>query len=235
MSLLIVGSVALDTISTPFGKVERELGGSATYASFAASLYTPVAVVGVVGQDFKEDYFQLFSDRNINTSGIQKQDGETFHWEGFYEHDLNVAHTKKTELGVFEKFRPSQFDSFSDYPLVFLGNIDPELQLDVIEKTREHSPFVAMDSMNYWIETKREKLEEVIRHVNLVLMNEAEIRQFTGQYNLIFAAQQILKLGPKYVVVKQGEYGCLLFTKDEKFHTSFLFDRKSARSYRRRR
>lgn len=226
MSLLIVGSIALDTIETPFGKVSEELGGAAVYSSLAATLFTSCALVGVVGHDFPSKNLALLKQRSIDVRGLQKQAGETFRWHGVYDYNLNSPQTKKTSLGVFENFTPTTFKHFDQFPLVFLANIDPDLQLLVIEKTARAIPFLAMDTMNYWIEHKYETLSKVIAKVDLVLMNEAEIRQYTNQYNLITAARMIVKQGPRFVIVKQGEYGCILFSAEEIFNTpSFLLEK----------
>ncbi len=225
MSLLIVGSLAYDAISTPFGNVDRILGGSASYASLAASLFTPPTIVGVVGDDFANESRKLLLEKGIALDGVENAVGKTFFWEGSYGHDLNTAVTHKTELGVFADFSPTNFSRFEEFPLIFLGNIDPELQYAVLEKARSSSPFVALDSMNYWIETKREALEEVISKVSLVFLNESEIRQLTGDYFLPDAANNILQRGPQIVVVKLGSYGAVVFAKEDRFVLpSYLLD-----------
>jgi sugar/nucleoside kinase (ribokinase family) len=212
MSILVVGSVAFDSIVTPFGTVERALGGSATYFSVAASFFTDVKLVGVVGDDFGAEEEKVFEGRPIDLGGLMRvPGGRTFHWSGEYGFDLNVAVTKATELNVFADFSPRLPDHFRDPSVLFLANIDPVLQLDVLEQAG--SPrLVALDTMNYWISSKPKELEEVIRRVNLLVINEAEVRQFTGEVNLVKAARQMLALGPGAVVLKRGEYGVVLIT-----------------------
>jgi sugar/nucleoside kinase (ribokinase family) len=226
MSLLIIGSLAYDSITTPFGNIERTLGGSASYSSLAASLYCSPTIVGVVGDDFSDKNIALFSKKGIKTDGITKTSGKTFFWEGEYTQDLNTAISLKTELGVFAEFTPASYPKYDDFSLVFLGNIDPTLQLSVIEMTRKQNPFIALDSMNYWIESKRDALEEVVSRVHMVFMNEAEIRQFTCDYFLPDAARSVIRRGPKYVCIKLGAYGAMLFSETERFVVpSYLLDK----------
>lgn len=217
MSIVVVGSVAFDAIVTPFGKTDKTIGGSATYFSVSSSFFSPVNLVGVVGRDFTDEDAQVFDDRPIDTSGLTRMnDGDTFFWSGEYSYDLNVAETRETRLNVFASFRPNLPEHFRDSGLVFLANIDPELQLEVLGQV--HSPrLVALDTMNYWISSKREALVEVIRKVGLILINEAEARQLTGEANLVRAAKKILDLGPAHVVIKRGEYGVLMISKDRIF------------------
>ncbi|MEI6222248.1 MAG: PfkB family carbohydrate kinase [bacterium] len=217
MSLLIIGSIALDTIETPFGKVEMELGGSATFSSLAAALHTHPSIIGVIGDDFPQQHLQMLQEKGVNTTGVVQQPGKTFHWEGAYDYNLNSAQTKKTELGVFADFHPDTFDRFQEFSFVFLGNIHPALQLAVLEKTAASAPFTAVDTMNFWIESEKDLLTEVISRVDLVFMNEGEARQYTGHYNLLQAARSILSRGPKYLMIKQGEYGAVLFSNDQLF------------------
>jgi len=217
MSILVVGSVAFDSIVTPFGKAERALGGSATYFSVAASFFSEVRLVAVVGDDFGADEEKVFAGRPIDLGGLTRvPGGKTFHWSGEYGFDLNVAVTKATELNVFADFSPVLPDSFRDPDVLFLANIDPVLQLDVLEQAGKPR-LVALDTMNYWISSKEEALERVIRRVGLLVINEAEVRQFTGEANVIKGARQILALGPETVVLKRGEYGVLMITKDRIF------------------
>jgi sugar/nucleoside kinase (ribokinase family) len=217
MSILVVGSVAFDSIETPFGKRDRALGGSATYFSVAASFFTPVNLVGVVGNDFTYEDMKVFEGRKIDTSGLVRiPDGKTFHWSGAYGFDLNVAQTRATELNVFADFKPELPQAFRDSQDVFLANIDPELQLEVLEQVKKPR-VIALDTMNYWISSKKDALERVLRKVDLLVINEGEVRQFTGEVNLVKGARQILELGPKTLVIKRGEYGVLMITKSKIF------------------
>lgn len=213
MSTLVVGSVALDTVETPFGRAEEALGGTAVYFSLAASLFTPVQMVGVVGEDFPAEGVNLLRSRSIDLSGLQTQSGETFRWVGEYDFDMNVAHTLDTRLNVFESFHPTLPAEYCDARLVFLGNIDPVLQLEVLDQMR-HPRLTALDTMNFWIERKKHELTDVIRRVDAVLINESEVREYTGHYNVMQAARDIQALGPRCVVVKRGEYGSLMFFDD---------------------
>jgi sugar/nucleoside kinase (ribokinase family) len=208
MSLLVVGSMAFDSIKSPFGEVERVVGGSATYFSLAASYLAPVRLVSVVGKDFPQETLRMLSERSIDTKGLKVADGETFRWKGYYEYDLNTAHTVATELNVFRDFAPVLPASFRDSPYVFLGNIDPRLQMDILAQVR--SPrLVALDTMNYWIENSPEPLREVIGKADIVIFNESEIREVSGEYNLVKAARAVMSWGPSRVVIKRGEYGVL--------------------------
>jgi len=217
MSILVVGSVAFDGIQTPFGSVERALGGSATYFSVAASFFTDVDLVAVVGDDFTDDDLKIFQDRRIDVSGLQRVAGaRTFYWRGEYGFDLNVAETKETQLNVFADFTPKLKGKQTSPDVLFLANIDPDLQLDVLRQTTRPR-LVALDTMNYWITSKREALERIFREVDLIVINEAEVRQFMGEVNLIRGARAILGLGPKTLVIKRGEYGVLMITKNTVF------------------
>ena len=217
MPSLVVGSVAFDALQTPFGKVDRCIGGSATYFSVAASFFTEVDLVAVVGDDFTEEDAAVFQGRNIDTSGLQRIRGEkTFFWSGEYGYDLNVAKTKDTQLNVFADFAPQLNERQKKADVLFLANIDPELQYDVL-KQAERPRLVALDTMNYWITSKHQELERVLREVDLVIINEAEVRQFTGEANLVKGCRQILALGPSTLVVKRGEYGVLMITRDAIF------------------
>jgi sugar/nucleoside kinase (ribokinase family) len=189
------------------------LGGTAVYFSLAASLFTRVEMVGVVGDDFPADGIDLLRRRNIDLAGLQCQSGETFRWVGEYDFDMNVAHTLDTKLNVFERFHPVLPPQYAGARLVFLGNIDPMLQLEVLEQVQQPS-FTALDTMNFWIERKKSDLTAVIRRVDAVLINETEIREYTGRYNVMQAAREVQKLGPRCVVVKRGEYGSLMFFQD---------------------
>jgi len=222
MSILVVGSVALDSVQTPFGQVDDALGGSATYFSVAASLYAPVKVVGVVGTDFAPEHIAFLRSRNVDLTGLQTVEGKTFRWAGRYDYDLNTAHTLYTKLNVFANFRPQLPPEYRRTPLVFLANIDPELQLDVLGQM-ERPKLIALDTMNYWINHKKDALTEVLRKVDVVLINEAEARQYAGMSNLLRAAVHILRLGPQAIVVKKGEYGATMYTNGEPPTNSFFF------------
>ena len=217
MSLLVVGSVAFDAVETPFGKREKMLGGSATHFSLSASFFTDVRVVGVVGGDFGEEEMSVFRERGINTDDIERvEDGKTFFWSGRYEFDLNTAHTLDTQLNVFADFRPKLSDESKRARLVFLGNIQPDLQSEVREHLRD-AELVALDTMNYWITSVPEQVEAAIRRVDVVIINDAEARMLSKEPNLIKAARKILSWGPRALVVKRGEYGAAMFTKDSYF------------------
>lgn len=217
MGILVVGSVAFDALQTPFGKVDRCIGGSATYFSVAASFFTPVGIVAVVGDDFTEEDASVFKGRNINTEGLQRVAGEkTFFWSGEYGYDLNVAKTRDTQLNVFAGFKPQLTEEQKNTDVLFLANIQPELQLDVLRQTRRPR-IVALDTMNLWISIAKEALERVFREVDLIIINEAEVRQFTSEANLIKGARQILDLGPSTLIIKRGEYGVIMVTKSAIF------------------
>lgn len=216
MSVLVVGSIALDSIETPFGKKDEILGGSATYFSIAASFFTKVNLVATVGEDFPPQYINLFKKRGIGTDGLVAAKGETFRWKGKYDFDLNTAHTIHTHLNVFKDFKPAIPDNLKNSEFVFLANIDPVLQSSVLEQIVKPR-FVACDSMNYWIENKKTDLEKILDKIDMLLLNDAEARQFTGEANLIKAAQQIISMGPKALVIKKGEHGILYFSKSSHF------------------
>ena len=217
MSILVVGSVAFDALETPFGKVDRCIGGSATYFSVAASYFTEVDLVAVVGDDFTEEDASVFQGRNINLDGLQRVKGaKTFFWSGEYGYDLNVAKTRDTQLNVFADFAPQLNEKQKKADVLFLANILPELQMDVLHQT-ERPRLVALDTMNLWIDIKRDALAKAFSEVDLVVINEAEVRQFTKEANLVKGARSILKLGPKTLVVKRGEYGVLMVTSDTIF------------------
>ncbi|MBI4810398.1 MAG: sugar kinase [Ignavibacteriales bacterium] len=213
MSLLVVGSLAIDTIETPFGKVENVLGGSATYISIAASYFvTPVRLVGVVGGDFKKEYIKFLEDREIDLEGLQIiQDGKTFRWGGRYHYDLNVRDTLFTDLNVFQHFNPVIPASFKKTTYVCLGNIDPILQRNVLEQI-EKPRLVVGDTMNFWITGKNSELKKTLKLLDVIILNEAEARELTNEPNLIRAGKAIMELGPRIVVIKKGEHGALLIT-----------------------
>ena len=210
MSIVVVGSIALDTIETPFGKREDALGGSCTHFSYAASFFHPVSVVGVVGKDFRNKDIELLRSRDINTEGLQVVDGETFRWHGAYEYDMSDAKTLSTCLNVFETFQPVLPESYRDAEYVFLANIDPELQLSVLEQVRAPK-LVACDTMNLWLNTKRDHVAKVFSKADVVIVNASEARLFSGDPSLITSAKRILEAGAKYVVIKKGEHGAVLF------------------------
>ena len=217
MSLLVVGSVAFDAVETPFGKTEKMLGGSASHFSLSASYYTEVQIVGVVGGDFSEAEQQVFDAHHIDTTDLERiPEGKTFRWYGRYDYDLNVAHTLDTQLNVFADFKPKLSAVSKSARLVFLGNIQPDLQRGVREQV-PNAELVALDTMNLWIETARESLIKTIKGVDVVIINDAEARQLTEIPNLIKAARTILSWGPKALIVKRGEYGAALFTSGSYF------------------
>lgn len=213
MSVLVVGSVALDSIETPFGTVTDALGGSAIFFSAAASLYTPVQLVGVVGTDFPLEELAFLRARGVDLSGLERESGESFHWTGVYSYDLNSRETRETRLGVFADFAPKIPEPFRDAAWIFLGNIDPVLQLQVLEQVRAPR-MVACDTMNFWIEGRRDELLRLLAHVDLLMVNDSEARQLSGDYNLLRAARWIQRHGPSLVIVKKGEHGAVLFARD---------------------
>ena len=217
MSLLVVGSLALDTVATPFDKISDALGGSATYISLSASYFTgPVNLVGVVGNDFPKSYIQLLEDHNIDIEGLQIVEGKTFRWSGKYHYDLNVRDTLFTELNVFEKFDPLIPEKFRRARFVCLGNIDPSLQMKVLNQMA-NPQFVVCDTMNYWIEGKKDEVLEVLKRVNVLIINDSEARLLAHEPNLIKAARLIREMGPEILIIKKGEHGALLFMEDTIF------------------
>lgn len=215
MAITVVGSVALDTVETPFGNVDHVLGGAASYFSTAASLYDTVNLVAVVGDDFPREHIEDFRTRQIDLRGVQFVPGKTFQWGGRYHLDMNSRETLFTELGVFADFSPTLPEAYRGAEVVFLANILPKLQLDVLHQVDQSRVRLrALDTMNLWIETAREDLEQVIRGVDIVLIAEEEVRDYAGVPGLRAAARHILSLGPKALVVKQGSYGALLFGAD---------------------
>ncbi len=212
MPLLIIGSTALDDIKTPFGQVQNAVGGSATFASIAASYYTSSSIIGVVGKDFPPEVVDTFKLKLIDTTGLEVvADGKTFHWSGYYEYDMNQAHTLDTQLNVFASFVPKLTDNHKQKPFLFLANIDPELQLQVIGFMYARPKLVALDTMNFWISSKKEELIKTIKAVDLVIVNEGEARQLSGEAGLIKAAKAIASWGPKYIIIKKGENGSMLY------------------------
>ena len=216
MTVLVVGSVALDSVETPFGRADDALGGSATYFAASASHHTPVQLVGVVGNDYPMDKLRVLEARGVDLSGLEQADGESFRWRGRYRHDLNSAETLETRLGVFSHFRPKIPAQFKRAKYVFLGNIDPRLQIEVLSQV-DKPKLVACDTMNFWIESRRDDLIQLLGKVDLITLNDAEARQLTGEANLVRAARWIMARGPKTVVVQKGEPGAFMFHADRVF------------------
>jgi sugar/nucleoside kinase (ribokinase family) len=210
--LLVVGSVALDSVETPFGKVQEALGGSATYFAYSASFFTQVRLVAAVGEDFPESHRRLLADRGVDTAGLKTSKGRTFRWTGQYGYDLNEAKTLDTQLNVFATFRPTLDDGLRTAPFLFLANIDPELQHDVLHQMKDRPRLVALDTMNFWIQGKQAALRRVLAEVDVVTINDGEARQLASEPNLVRAARAIAGMGPRTVVVKRGEYGALMLT-----------------------
>ena len=214
--VLVVGSIALDSVQTPFGKADDVLGGSGTFFSASASHLTDVQLVGVVGNDYPLDKLRELEKRNVDLSGIEQADGPSFRWRGRYRHDLNSAETLETHLGVFSHFQPKIPAKWAEPDFLFLANIDPRLQLAVLKQVKRPR-LVASDTMNFWIESRRPELLEVIKHVDLLTLNDGEARQLTEQTNLVKAAKWIMAHGPKHVIIKKGEHGAFLFREDHVF------------------
>lgn len=212
MSLTVVGSVALDTVETPSGRNEEGLGGAAVYFSLAACHFADVHLVGVVGQDFPEEHVQLLSSKKINLDGLERAEGRTFRWTGHYHEDVNERDTLETQLNVFETFHPKLPQAARESEFLFLGNIHPSLQLEVLEQARPK--FTALDTMNLWIDITREDLKAVLSRVDALIINDGEAKQLTEKQSVRHAAAEIHKLGPKIVVIKKGEHGCFLFGED---------------------
>jgi sugar/nucleoside kinase (ribokinase family) len=210
MSLTVVGSIAFDAVKTPFGERDRMLGGAAVHFSLAASFFTEVRPVGPVGDDFGAEQFEVLEGRGILTEDIERVPGQSFFWRGRYEYDLNVAHTEDTQLGVFAEFEPKLSERSRQADTLFLANIQPDLQRQV--RAQCAARFSGLDSMNLWIETAQDSLRAAIAEVDCLVVNDAEIRQLTGESNLARAARAVMDLGPRAVVAKQGEYGAALFT-----------------------
>jgi sugar/nucleoside kinase (ribokinase family) len=217
LGLLVVGSLALDSVETPFDKVNDALGGSATYISLAASYFAgPVYLVGTVGEDFPQKYVDLLGSHDIDLEGLKVEPGKTFRWGGKYHYDLNVRDTLFTELNVFEKFDPVIPDKFRKAQFVCLGNIDPVLQIKVLDQM-ENPQFVVCDTMNYWIEGRKDELLKLLKRVNVLIINDSEARLLAQDPNLIKAARVIREMGPEILIIKKGEHGALLFTDDTIF------------------
>ncbi len=217
MSLLVVGSVAFDAVETPFGKVDRMLGGAATYFALAASFFTKVRLVGVVGEDFSKKDGAIFEKQKIDIQGLEHAAGKTFFWAGRYGVDPNDRVTLATDLNVFAQFNPSLPNAYLDSSHIFLANIDPSLQSSVLKQIRVKPKLVALDTMNYWIERTPAELRETLKHVQILMINDTETRQLASEHNLLRAAAKIFKMGPKTLVIKRGEHGALMI------HNRFMF------------
>ena len=216
IKLVIVGSIGIDSIETPYAKEKNILGGSASYACVAASFFSNIGMIGVIGSDFPNSFKKLWKDMDINLDGLQIQEGKTFRWSGKYEENMDNRETISTELNVFENFQPSIPNSYKNVPYLFLGNIHPKLQLDVLNKM--NSPkFVLIDTMDLWINTAKKELEEVISKSNMLTLNESEARLYTNKNDLICAAKELLKIGPDYILIKKGVNGAFLYSKDSIF------------------
>ena len=217
MSLLVVGSVAFDAIETPLGKVERTLGGAATYFALAASHFTPVRLVGIVGEDFTEQDEAIFRGRKIDLAGLERAPGKSFFWSGRYSQNMNERTTLVTELNVFGSFRPKLPEAYRDSEHVFLGNIDPTLQRSVLKQVRPKPKSVGLDTMNYWINGTPQELRETLKRVHILTINDDETRQLTGEHKLFRAARGVFKMGPKTLIIKRGENGAVMV------HEEFIF------------
>ena len=216
VDVAIVGSVALDTVKTPFGKVEEALGGAAVYAGYAASFFAKPGIVAVVGTDFPQEHLDMLEERKIDVSGIKKE-GETFRWHGSYEYDMNAAETINTELNSFENFRPRVPESYKKARFAFLANINPELQMEFLDQMKDPE-LVMLDTMNLWISQKKKQLLKAVGRTDILLLNDAEARQLFETPSLTKAARKALKLGPTMVIIKKGEHGALLFTESRHFN-----------------
>jgi sugar/nucleoside kinase (ribokinase family) len=217
MSLLVVGSVAFDAVETPHGKVDRMLGGAATYFAVAASYFTHVNLVGIVGTDFTEQDAAIFRGRRVDTLGLERADGKTFFWAGKYSDNMNERVTLATELNVFAEFKPRLPEPYQSSKYIFLANIDPTLQRSVLRQVRRRPKVVALDTMNYWIERTPAELRETLRHTDILMINDSETRQLSNEHNLFRAARHIFKLGPKALVIKRGEHGAMLVHQNRAF------------------
>ncbi len=224
MSLLVVGTVAFDAIETPFGKTDKIIGGAATYAGLSASFFTDnINLVSVVGDDFPSATIQGFNDRGISTEGLQVLQGQkSFFWSGRYHNDMNTRDTLATELNVILSFDPIIPDSYQDCEFLMLGNLMPSLQMQVLDRLKERPKLVVMDTMNFWMETALEDLMKMIARTDVLTINDAEARQLSGEYSLVKAAQKILAMGPKYLIIKKGEHGALLFNNEQVFFAPAL-------------
>ncbi len=212
MSLLVVGSVAFDAVETPYGKVDRMLGGAATYFAVAASYFTHVNLVGIVGEDFTEKDAAIFRGRRVDTTGLEHAPGKTFFWAGKYSDNMNERTTLATDLNVFANFNPTLPELYQKSDHIFLANIHPTLQSSVLHQVKGKPKVVALDTMNYWIEKAPKELRETLRHTRILVINDSETRQLSNEHNLLRAARHIFKMGPTALVIKRGEYGAMLVT-----------------------
>lgn len=218
MSILVVGTVAFDSIETPYGSAERVLGGSASYFAVAASFFSRVKIVGIIGRDFPEEYLELFSRRGVDLEGLEREQGETFHWRGRYHEDLNVRDTVELHLNVLTKFAPRLPESYRNAEYVFLGNIDPLIQLEVLDQMKSMR-MVACDTMDHWIQGSSRELRKVLARIEILVINDSEARLLSGEHNIVRAARSILRMGPRVVLIKRGEYGVLQFSDASVFAT----------------
>ncbi|MCX7858337.1 MAG: PfkB family carbohydrate kinase [Deltaproteobacteria bacterium] len=217
VSLAVIGTIAFDSIKTPFGEERNIIGGSALHFASSASFFTDVGIVAPIGEDFDAKELDFLKERNVDLSGIKVLDGKTFRWAGKYGYDLNLAITLSTELNVLEDFEPHLPETYKYANFIFLANIDPDLQAKVIDQVKNRDAYVALDTMNFWIENKREALLDVIRRVDMIVVNEAELREISMEYNLIKGAKKLISMGPKTIVIKRGEYGVFMVNPDEVF------------------
>jgi len=223
MSLVVVGSMAFDAIETPFGKSDKIIGGAGTYIAWCASNYTPVKQISVVGGDFPQSELDALTARNVNLEGVQvKKDEKTFFWSGRYHMDMNSRDTLDTQLNVLENFQPVVPESFQDCEFLMLGNLVPAVQRSVIEQLRTRPKLIVMDTMNFWMEIAMDELKKTLAMVDVLMVNDSEARQLSGDYSLVRAAATIMKMGPKYVIIKKGEHGALLFHADKVFFAPAL-------------
>lgn len=215
MDVTVVGSIALDTVETPWGRNDEGLGGAATYFALAAANYAPVRLVAVVGEDFPEQHIDLFRNKGIDLEGLERAQGKTFRWTGRYHEDVNFRDTLDTQLNVFEHFHPKLPDAARKAKYLFLGNIHPSLQLEVLDQSQ--AEFVALDTMNLWIDITPNELREVLKRVDALIINDSEVQLLTGARNMVLGAEMIREMGPRMVVIKKGEHGCVAFGPDEVF------------------
>ena len=224
MSLLTIGTVAFDALETPYGKTDKIIGGSCTYIALSAAFFLPqVNVVAVVGDDFPQEYMDSLISKGINLDGLQIKKGEkSFFWAGKYHNNMNSRDTLVTDLNVLADFKPMIPNSYQDCEFLMLGNLLPKLQLNVIQELRKRPRFIAMDTMNFWMETAMADLKIVLKYVDMLMVNDSEARQLSGQFSLVKAARSILEMGPKYLIIKKGEHGALLFHGDQVFYAPAL-------------
>lgn len=223
MSLVVVGTMAFDAIETPFGKSDKIIGGAATYIAWCASNFTPVKQISIVGGDFPAEELQALTDRKVDLSGVQiKQDEKSFFWSGRYHMDMNSRDTLDTQLNVLANFQPVVPDSYQDCEFLMLGNLVPAVQRSVIEQLKKRPKLIVMDTMNFWMETAMEDLRKTISMVDVIMVNDSEARQLSGDYSLVRAAATIMQMGPRYVIIKKGEHGALLFHEDKVFFAPAL-------------